>query len=66
MYDRDLISFWQVLIGIIITVISTVMSVMLPEVQFAHVPFLLLPPALLIILSAAQIEFSMSKRPSPL
>lgn len=66
MEDWDLTSVGRVLIGSSITVAGTIMGLMLPGVRIARALFLLLTPAVLVILSAALIVFSMPRSPLPL
>ena len=66
MQDWDLASIGLVLIGSSITVAGTIIGVMLLGVQIDVAPFLLLTTAVLIVLSAALIVFSMPKSPPPL
>jgi hypothetical protein len=66
MQDWDLTSIGLVLIGSSITLAGTIIGVMLLGVQIDVAPFLLLTTAVLIVLSAALIVFSMPKSPPPL
>jgi hypothetical protein len=66
MEDWDLTSVGWVLIGSSITVAGTIIGVMLPGVRIAPAPFLLLTTAVLVVLSAALIVFSMPGSPLPL
>ena len=66
MQDWDLTSIGLVLIGSSITVAGTIIGVMLLGVRITFAPFLLLTTAVLIVLSAALIVFSMPKSPPPL
>jgi len=66
MQDWDLASIGLVLIGSSITVAGTIIGVLLLGVQIDVAPFLLLTTAVLIVLSAALIVFSMPKSPPPL
>ena len=65
MQDWDLASIGLVLIGSSITVAGTIIGVMLLGVQIDVAPFLLLTTAVLIVLSAALVVFSMPKSPPP-
>jgi hypothetical protein len=60
MQDRDLILAGLVLIGSSITVAGTTIGVILPGVRVALALVLSLPTAVLVVLSAAPIVFSMS------
>jgi hypothetical protein len=66
MQDWDLTSVGLVLIGSSITVTGTIIGVMLLGVRITFAPFLLLTTAILIVLSAALIVFSMPRSPPPL
>ena len=66
MQDWDLASIGLVLIGSSITVAGTIIGVLLLGVQIDVAPFLLLTTAVLIVLSAALIVFSMPKSPPPI
>jgi hypothetical protein len=66
MQDGDLTSVGLVLIGSSITVAGTIIGIMFPGVRIARAPFLLLPPAVLVVFSAALIVFSMPRSPLPL
>ncbi|RPI38912.1 MAG: hypothetical protein EHM53_07510 [Methanoregulaceae archaeon] len=66
MQDWDLTSIGLVLIGSSITVAGTIIGVLLLGVQIDVAPFLLLTTAVLIVLSAALIVFSMPKSPPPI
>ena len=66
MQDWDLTSIGLVLIGSSITLAGTIIGVMLIGVKIDVAPFLLLTTAVLIVLSAALIVFSMPKSPPPL
>jgi hypothetical protein len=66
MQDWDLTSVGLVLIGSSITVTGTIIGVMLLGVRISLAPFLLLTTAILVVLSAALIIFSMPKSPPPL
>jgi hypothetical protein len=66
MQDWDLTSVGLVLIGSSITVAGTIIGVMLLGVRIVVAPFLLLTTAILVVLSAALIVFSMPKSPPPL
>jgi hypothetical protein len=66
MQDWDLTSIGLVLIGSSITLAGTIIGVMLLGVQIDVAPFLLLTTAVLIVLSAALIVFSMPKSPPPI
>jgi hypothetical protein len=66
MQDWDLTSIGLVLIGSSITVAGTIIGVMLLGVRIDFAPFLLLTTAILIVLSAALIVFSMPKSQPPL
>jgi hypothetical protein len=63
MQDWDLTSVGLVLIGSSITVAGTIIGVMLLGVRIVVAPFLLLTTAVLVVLSAALIIFSMPKNP---
>lgn len=65
MQDWDIISIGLVLIGSSITVAGTIIGVMLLGVRIDAAPFLLLTTAVLIVLSAALIVFSMPKSQPP-
>jgi hypothetical protein len=64
MQDWDLTSIGLVLIGSSITIAGTIIGVMLLGVQITFAPFLLFTTAVLIVLSAALIIFSMPKIPA--
>jgi hypothetical protein len=66
MQDWDLTSVGMVLIGSSITVAGTIIGVMLLGVRITIAPFLLLTTAVLVVLSAALIVFSMPRSPPPL
>ena len=66
MQDWDLTSIGLVLIGSSITIAGTIIGVMLLGVRIVYAPFLLLTTAVLIVLSAALIVYSMPKSQSPL
>ncbi len=66
MQDWDLTSIGLVLIGSSITIAGTIIGVMLLGVRIALAPFLLLTTAVLIVLSAALIVYSMPKSEPPL
>ena len=66
MQDWDLASIGLVLIGSSITVAGTIIGVLLLGVRIDVAPFLLLTTAVLIVLSAALIVFSMPKSPPPI
>jgi hypothetical protein len=66
MQDWDLTSIGLVLIGSSITVAGTIIGVLLLGVQISLAPFLLLTTAVLVVLSAALIIFSMPRSPPPL
>ena len=66
MQDWDLTSIGLVLIGSSITVAGTIIGFLLLGVRIAIAPFLLLTTAVLIVLSAALIIFSMPRDSSPL
>jgi len=63
MQDWDLTSVGFVLIGSSITVAGSIIGVMLLGVPIPLAPFLLLTTAVLVVLSAALIVFSMPKSP---
>lgn len=65
MQDWDLASIGLVLIGSSITVAGTIIGVLLLGVRIDVAPFLLLTTAVLIVLSAVLIVFSMPKSPPP-
>lgn len=65
MQDWDLTSIGLVLIGSSITVAGTIIGVMLLGVRIAFAPFLLFTSAVLVVLSAALIVFSMPKSQPP-
>lgn len=65
MQDWDLASIGLVLIGSSITVAGTIIGVLLLGVQIDVAPFLLLTTAVLIVLSAALIVFSIPKSQPP-
>ena len=66
MQDWDLTSVGLVLIGSSITVAGTIIGVLLLGVRISLAPFLLLTTAVLVVLSAALIIFSMPRSPPPL
>jgi hypothetical protein len=66
MQDWDLTSIGLVLIGSSITIAGTIIGVMLLGIRIALAPFLLLTTAVLIVLSAALIVYSMPKSEPPL
>jgi hypothetical protein len=66
MQDWDLTSIGLVLIGSSITVAGTIIGVLLLGVRIPLAPFLLLTTAVLVVLSAALIIFSMPRSPPPL
>jgi hypothetical protein len=66
MQDWDLASVGLVLIGSSITVAGTIIGVLLLGVRISIAPFLLLTTAVLVVLSASLILFSMPKSPPPL
>jgi hypothetical protein len=66
MQDWDLTSVGLVLIGSSITVAGTIIGVMLLGVRISLAPFLLLTTAVLIVVSAALIIFSIPRSPPPL
>ncbi len=66
MQDWDITSVGLVLIGSSITVAGTIIAVMLLGVRIAAAPFLLLTTAMLIVMSAGLIVFSMPRSPPPL
>jgi hypothetical protein len=66
MQDWDLTSVGLVLIGSSITVAGTLIGVMLLGLRIDIAPFLLLTTAVLVVLSAALIIFSMPRSPPPL
>jgi hypothetical protein len=66
MQDWDLTSIGLVLIGSSITVAGTIIGVLLLGVRISLAPFLLLTTAVLVVLSAALIIFSMPRSPPPL
>jgi hypothetical protein len=66
MQDWDLVSVGLVLIGSSITVAGTIIGVLLLGVRIPSAPFLLLTTAVLVVLSAALIIFSMPRSPPPL
>lgn len=66
MQDGDRKSVGRVLIGSSITVVGTIIGVLHPGVRIARAPFLLLPPAVMVVLSATLIVFSMPGSPLPL
>jgi len=61
MQDWDLTSIGLVLIGSSITVAGTIIGVMLLGVRIAFAPYLLLTTAMLIVMSAGLILFSMPR-----
>ena len=61
MQDWDLASVGLVLIGSSITVAGTIIGVMLLGVRIVSAPFLLLTTAMLIVMSAGLIVFSMPR-----
>jgi hypothetical protein len=63
MQDWDLTSIGLVIIGSSITVAGTIIGVMLLGVRIIVAPFLLLTTAVLVVLSAALIIFSIPKNP---
>jgi hypothetical protein len=65
MQDWDLASVGLVLIGSSITAAGTIIGVTLLGVRIAYTPFLLLTSAVLVVLSAALLIFSMPKTPPP-
>jgi len=65
MQEWDLTSIGLVLIGSSITVAGTIIAFLLLGVRIALAPFLLLTTAVLIVLSAALILFSMPGESSP-
>jgi hypothetical protein len=65
MQEWDLTSVGLVLIGSSITAAGTIIGALLLGVQIALAPFLLLTTAILVVLSAALIVFSMPKSPPP-
>jgi len=65
MQDWDLTSIGLVLIGSSITVAGTIIAFLLLGVRIPIAPFLLLTTAVLIVLSAALILFSMPGESSP-
>ena len=65
MQDWDLTSIGLVLIGSSITLAGTIIGVMLLGVQIDVAPFLLLTTAVLIVLSAVLIVFSIPKSQPP-
>ena len=66
MQDWDLTSVGLVLIGSSITVAGTIIGVLLLGVRIPLAPFLLLTTAVLVVLSAALIIFSMPRSLPPL
>ncbi|OPX61980.1 MULTISPECIES: hypothetical protein [unclassified Methanoregula] len=64
MQDWDLTSIGLVLIGSSITVAGTIIGVMLLGVRIASAPYLLLTSAMLIVMSAGLIIFSMPREQS--
>jgi hypothetical protein len=66
MQDWDLTSIGLVLIGSSITVAGTIIGVLLLGVRIPLAPFLLLTTAVLVVLSAALIIFSMPRSLPPL
>jgi hypothetical protein len=65
MQDWDLVSVGLVLIGSSITAAGTIIGVTLLGVRIAYTPFLLLTSAVLVVLSAALLIFSLPKTPPP-
>jgi len=65
MQEWDLTSVGLVLIGSSITAAGTIIGVMLLGIPVSLAPFLLLTSAVLVVLSAALIVFSMPKSPPP-
>ena len=65
MQEWDLTSVGLVLIGSSITAAGTIIGAMLLGVQIPLAPFLLLTTAVLVVLSATLIVFSMPKSPPP-
>jgi hypothetical protein len=65
MQDWDLTSIGLVLIGSSITVAGTIIGVMLLGVRISFAPFLLLTTAMLIVMSAGLIIFSMPPESPP-
>ncbi|HSQ93347.1 MAG TPA: hypothetical protein VLL74_03545 [Methanoregula sp.] len=65
MQDWDLASVGLVLIGSSITAAGTIIGVTLLGVRIAYTPFLLLTSAVLVVLSAALLIFSLPKTPPP-
>jgi hypothetical protein len=65
MPEWDLTSVGLVLIGSSITLAGTIIGVMLLGVQISIAPFLLLTTAVLVVLSAALIVFSMPRNLPP-
>lgn len=63
MQDWDLTSIGLVLIGSSITVAGTIIGVMILGVRISFAPFLLLTTAMLIVMSAWLIIFSMPPEP---
>lgn len=63
MQDWDLTSIGLVLIGSSITVAGTIIGVMILGVRISFAPFLLLTTAMLIVMSAGLIIFSMPPEP---
>ena len=66
MQDWDLTSIGLVLIGSSITVAGTIIAFLLLGIRIPIAPFLLITTAVLIVLSAALILFSMPRDSSPL
>jgi len=66
MQDWDLTSIGLVLIGSSITVAGTIIAFLLLGIRIPIAPFLLITTAVLIVLSAALILFSMPRESSPL
>jgi high-affinity Fe2+/Pb2+ permease len=66
MQDWDIPSVGLVLLGSSITTAGTIIGVMLLGVRISFAPFLLLTSAVLVVLSAALIVYSMPKSQSPL
>jgi hypothetical protein len=65
MQEWDLTSVGLVLIGSSITAAGTIIGVMLLGIAISLAPFLLLTSAVLVVLSAALIVFSMPKGSPP-
>lgn len=66
MQDWDIPSVGLVLIGSSITVAGTIIAFMLLGVRIPAAPFLLLTTAMLIVMSAGLIVFSIPRSPPPL